>query len=367
LEFEIPCAQQDLRLNLFFVSASTIANVSTLLAGASLDKFGRRACYLISSAFLAIGCILMGSAFAIPKFDGYLVGNLFLGTGGTFLFVPSFQLANAFPKHSGIVVALVTGAFDSSAAVFLFYRMAYDASGGRFSPEQFFFGYLTVPVVILVAELTLMPSHAYHTTSELEQKIQKAQDTSRDVHDSDDEITSDRVLRRVRSIRAERRQAKLSQIEDVMGDVDERQERVKLEEERQAVSGVWGALHDVPLHKQISTPWFILIILLTVLQMLRMNYFIATIRAQYRYMLHSEDAAEAINHFFDVALPIAGVASTPFIGLLLNRLSVTAALAVVTVLIVVIGILNCLPFLWAGYATVIAFVFFRPLYYSVMS
>lgn len=365
--FEIPCAQQDIRLNLFFVSASTIANVSTLFAGASLDRLGRRACYVISSAFLAIGCILMGSAFAIPEFDGYLLGNLFLGLGGTFLFVPSFQLANAFPKHSGIVVALVTGAFDSSSAVFLFYRIAYDASGGRFSPPLFFFGYLIVPLLILVAEFIFMPSQAYHTPSELEKKIKKAQDPTRDVHVSDDEITSDRVLRRVRSHRAELRQAKLDQIEEVIGDADERQERVKLAEERQAVSGVWGALHGIPTHKQMLTPWFILILLLTACQMLRFNYFIATIRGQYSYMLDSEDAAETINHFFDVALPIGGVVSTPFIGLLLNKLSVTSTLAVLTVLIAILGTLNCLPYIWAGFATVITFVFFRPLYYAVMS
>lgn len=344
-----------------------MANVSTLFAGATLDRFGRRACYVISSALLAVGSILMGSAFAVPKFDGYLVGNLFLALGGTFLFVPSFQLANAFPKHSGIVVALVTGAFDSSAAVFLFYRMAYEASGGHFSPSQFFFGYLIVPMLVFVAELTFMPSQAYYTTPELEQKIKKALDNTRDVHTSDDEITSDRVLRRVRSIRAERRHAKLDQIEDLIGDAEERQERVKLVEEHQAVSGVWGALHGVPTHRQMLTPWFTLMLLLTILQMLRMNYFIATIHAQYRHILHSEDDAETINHFFDAALPIGGVISTPFIGLLLNKLSVTTMLAVLTAFIAIIGTLNCLPFLWAGYGTVIAFVVFRPLYYSVMS
>ena len=98
-----------------------------------------------------------------------------------------------------------------------------------------------------------------------------------------------------------------------------------------------------------------------------MNYFIATIRSQYRYMLHSDNAAVDINHFFDAALPIAGVVSTPFIGLLLNKLSVTTTLATLTVFIALLGTLNCLPFLWSGYATVLAFVIFRPFYYSVMS
>jgi MFS family permease len=365
--FDVPCAEQDLRLNLFFVSTSIIGNVSTLLAGVALDRFGRRACYITSSVFLAIGCVLMGCAFTFPRFDGYILGNIFLALGGTLLFVSSFQLANAFPKHSGTVVAMVTGAFDASAAVFLFYRMAYEASNGVFSPSRFFFGYLVVPLLIVVAEFTFMPPLAYHSTTELEQKIKKANDSMLDVHDSDNEISDDGELCRIRSIRAERRADKLGQIEELVGNSEERQEQHNLVEKRQEISGVWGVLHDVPFRTQILSPWFTLLLLLTVVQMLRMNYFIATIREQYRYMLGSEDDARAINHFFDAALPTAGVISTPLIGLALNNLSVTTSLSVLTVFIAFIGVINCIPFLWAGYMTVIAFVLFRPLYYSALS
>lgn len=364
---DIPCAEQDMRLNLFFVTAAIVGNTSTLFAGATLDRFGRHICYLISSLLLAVGCVLMASSFTFPRFDGYFAGNLFLALGGTFLFVASFQLANAIPKHSGMIVALVTGAFDASAAVFLFYRMAYDASDGAFSPSFFFFGYLIIPALIFVAEFTFMPRGTYHTTPELEQKIERAKDSALDIHDSDTDISSDGELRRVRSLRAERRFAKLGQLEDLVGDFQERQERADREEKQQAISGVWGALYDVPAHQQMLTPWFIFLLLLTVSQMLRMNYFIATIRAQYRYMLRSDDEAQAINHLFDVALPVAGVVSTPFIGLLLNNLSVVMTLSILTIFIIIIGILNCLPYLWAGYMTVIAFVFFRPLYYSAVS
>lgn len=364
---DVPCAEQDLRLNLFFISASITTNISSLFAGAALDRYGRRSCWLASCVFLAAGSLLMGYSFAIPEFDGYLLGNIFLGLGGTFLFVPSFQLANAFPKHSGLVVALITGAFDASAAVYLFYRMAYEASGGKFSLDQFFFGYLTIPVLIFITEFMLMPAHGYHTIPELEEKIEKAQDRARDVHASDGDISDAGTLRRVRSARAERRIAKLEQIEELAGDAEQREERIKVEEEKHEVSGVWGVLHGVPAHRQMLTPWFILILLLTVLQMLRMNYFIATIRSQYRYMLGTEEAAEKINDFFDVALPLGGVASTPFIGLLLNNLSVPSVFGLMTVLIAALGLLNCLPFLGAGYATVVIFVLFRPLYYSAIS
>ncbi|KAJ4118887.1 hypothetical protein NW768_010626 [Fusarium equiseti] len=366
-DFQIPCAAQDMRLNLLFISASISANVSSLFAGAALDRFGRRACWLVSSLLLTLGSLMMALSFSIPQFHGYLVGNILLAFGGTFLFVSSFQLANAFPKHSGLIVALVTGAFDASAAVFLFYRMAYEASDGAFSLEKFFFAYISVPALICLAELLWMPPHSYHSLPQLEQKLEQAQDRSRDVHASDDEIDDTNELTRVRSARADQRKAKIEKIEQIAGDREQRGERIREEEDRQETSGVWGVLHGVPAHRQMMSPWFILILLLTILQMLRMNYFIASVRSQYRYMLGSDKAAERINDFFDIALPVGGVASTPFIGLLLNNLSVPATFSVLTVFIVVIGILNCLSSMWAGYFTVVAFVFFRPLYYSAIS
>lgn len=356
-----------MRLNLFFIAASITTNASSLAAGWALDRFGRRLCYTISGFFMITGCLLMGLAFQIPEFDGYLVANILLSLGGTFVFVPSFQLANAFPKHSGIIVALVTGAFDGSAAIFLLYRLAWEASGRTFTPARFFFGYTIVGVLLLVGEYTLMPPRGYHSTPELERKLEKAQDVTRDAHDSDSEQTNPQDLVQIRNERASRRLAKLEQIEDVAGDSAQRSDRAQALEDRQATSGVWGVLHGLPAHQQMATPWFLLILLLTVLQMLRMNYFIATIRAQYLYLLQSERLAAAINHFFDAALPVGGVLATPFIGLLLNHLSVARASGILTLFIVAIGVLNCVPTLWAGYATVVAFVLFRPLYYSAIS
>ncbi|TQN66437.1 Protein FMP42 [Colletotrichum shisoi] len=363
----IPCTEQDLRLNLFFIAASVTANVSSLLAGSVLDRYGRRVCWIVSSICLVVGCVLMAASHNFTSFDGYFLGNIFLALGGTFVFVSSFQLANAFPKYSGLIIALVTGAFDASAAVFLIYRMVYEATDGKLSLEKFFYAYISIPVLILIAEVMYMPVRSYHTLPQLEQKIEKTQDESHDVHESDEEIDDATQLRKVRSARADRRLSKLDQIEEVAGDAEQREERVKISEERQEASGVWGVLHGVPAHRQIQSPWFTLILALTIVQMLRMNYFIATIRAQYRYMLGSEAEADAINRFFDAALPIGGLVSTPFIGILLNNLSVPTTFGVLTVLIVAIGVFNCLPFGWAAYTTVTLFVIFRPLYYSAVS
>lgn len=321
---------------------------------------------MIGCVLLAIGSLLMVFSFLQPAFHGFIAGNFFLALAGTFIFVPSFQIANAFPRYSGTIVALVTGAFDASAAVFLFYRFAYEGSNRTFTPDKFFLAYLVVPGIVLIAQLTFMPKRDYYSTLQLESKIERAEDATRDVHESDDEIESERELERVRSRRADHRKNTIQQLNDLLGDKDERQQRAEREEDRHHAARVWGALHGMEAHKQMATPWFILITLMTVLQMVRMNYFIATIRTQYEYMLGSDEQAERINDFFDVALPLGGVLSTPVIGFLLDRFSVPAMLGVIVVLTTSIGVLNSIPAVWAGYMTVILFVLLRPLYYSAM-
>ncbi|KAH6661863.1 putative MFS transporter [Halenospora varia] len=361
------CLEQDIRLNFFFTLASITTNVSALPVGAVLDRYGPRVCGIAGGIFLATGSILMSYAFAIPEFDGYLLGNFFLALGGTFIFVPSFQMANAFPKYSGTIVALITGSFDASAAVFLFYRMVYESTRHAFTPDKFFFSYTLVPILIFLLQITVLPSQSYDTVPQLELKIEKAHDATRDVHTSDDEISSDDELIRIRSQRSDRRKKKIRRLDKLLGTEDERQERAEREEERHTISAVWGVLHGQPAHKQMLTPWFILMTLLTAVQMLRMNYFIATLRSQYEYMLDSESLATSINHFFDVALPVGGIVCTPFIGVFLDNLSVPMTLAVIVTLATAIGILNLLPFVWAAYTTVFLFVLLRPLYYSAMS
>ena len=147
----------------------------------------------------------MGYAFKLPEFDGFVVANVMLALGGTFIFLPSFQIANAFPKYAGTIVATVTGAFDASAAVFLFYRLAYQSSNGAFTPQKFFFGYLAVPVLIFVAQFTIMSPDNYKNMPELEQKLEKAENVLQDVsfvdHREEDVplLTPDRSIPRTRN------------------------------------------------------------------------------------------------------------------------------------------------------------------------
>ena len=118
---------------------------------------------------------------------------------------------------------------------------------------------------------------------------------------------SDKETRRLRGERRERRESKLQELDKLLGDAEERQQKVEREDDRHAISGVWGALHGKSATEQMLSPWFILLALLTVLQMLRMNFLIATIKAQYKFMLGSARLARKVNGFFDVALPVSSL------------------------------------------------------------
>ncbi|KAM3437789.1 hypothetical protein MY4824_003623, partial [Beauveria thailandica] len=380
-----PCAEQEIRLNLLFIVASVTTNTSSLLAGYTLDRFGRRWCATVAAGFLAVGALMMASHGSMRRLDGYLLGNFFLSLGGTFLFLPSFQLSNAFPRHAGLVVALITCAFDASSAVLFLYRLAWEASRRRIRIAHFFLAYLcVVPAAIVAAEWTVMPRQRYHTLPELERKMAKVRDDddddddddAADVHASDDDddddnhdddhVSDTQSLLRVRSHRAERRRDKLQRIEHIAGGIGERADRRLQQAALQRSDGVWGLLHGRPVAAQMRTPVFALLLCVTAFQMLRMNLFIATIGSQYRYMLGPQGGT-AVADLFNAALPVGGVAATPLIALLLNSCSVAAVLAVMTGCVAAMGVLNCVSSVPAGVATVVVFVTFRPFYYSAVS
>ncbi len=300
-------------------------------------------------------------------FDPYPAGSFLLSLGGTFTFVPSFHLANAFPRFQGLILALVTGAFDASASVFLIFRLIYQKTHRAFGPRQIFLVYLVVPIFILITQLTIMPTKSYETRGELAEDLGKANDATQDVHDSDDELDTAMEIMRVRSERAMRRRQSITSINELLGTQAQQDKYEQKEDQIRVNSGVWGVLHGVPASKQLRTPWFILITLFTILQMARFNFFIATIYSQYVYMLDSKEAAIKVIEFFDLALPIGGLVTVPFIGALLDHTSTVAVLNLLVLLSTVIGVLGAVPTYWAAYANVTLFCLFRPLYYSAMS
>ena len=349
------CYQQELRLNLMFTTAAVVTNICALPVGTVLDRYGPRVSGIVGSILLGIGTLLLAFAGKVP-FDAYIPGYLFLALGGPFVFISSFQLSNTFPQHSGLILALLTGAFDSSSAIFLFYRLAYTASGHAFKPQQFFLIYLIVPVFIFIVQITIMPAKSYKTVGELMSQAEYGEESER--LEGMDNI-------RWRQGQYEHREIAVSEVTSLLGKTGNKQQEE--EEKKKQISGVWGAQHGRSALQQVKTPWFILITLFTVVQMTRINYFVATIRTQYEYLLRSDRLAEMVNHVFDVALPVGGILSIPFIGLVLDNTSTAFCLGLLVTVATLIGILGVLPFMWAAYANVALFVLYRPLYYTAVS
>ncbi|KAL8948473.1 MAG: hypothetical protein Q9222_005349, partial [Ikaeria aurantiellina] len=359
-----PCYEQEIRLNFMFTTAAVATNVCALPVGTILDRFGPRVCGIIGSLFLAIGALFFAFASQSP-FDGYIPGYLFLALGGPFVFISSFQLSNTFPRHSGLILALLTGAFDSSSAIFLFYRLIYNASHQTFTPQKFFLVYLIVPILILIAQLTLMPKNSYKTVGEL---ITHAEDPNNDSHPTDAQIQDESHLNAIRDQRRAHRESVVDEITSLLGHKGEEADTTtRAEDRKKDISGVWGALHGRSALQQVRSPWFILIALFTVLQMTRINYFVATIRSQYTYLLNSPEKAEHVNNVFDVALPVGGVIAIPFIGLVLDNTCTLFVLSLLVATATAIGILGVLPYLWAAYLNILLFVLYRPLYYIAVS
>lgn len=350
------------RLNLMFTTAAVGTNVCALPVGALLDRHGPRVSGIIGSVLLAIGAVLLASAAQLP-FDGYILGYLFLALGGPFVFISSFQLSNTFPNHSGLILALLTGAFDSSSAIFLFYRLIYTASDGFFNPRKFFLTYLIVPAFILVVQVFLMPSRSYKTVGEL---FIHAENPENDANPADWENRNEETEARNREQRRMHRESVVSEVTSLLGNIGASKQQ-RQEERKQAISGVWGAQHGRSAFQQMKSPWFILITLFTVVQMTRINYFVATIRTQYEYMLKDHRLAEQVNNVFDVALPVGGLISIPFIGFILDNTSTPFILGLLVTIATAIGILGVLPYTWAAYANIALFVLYRPFYYTAVS
>ncbi|KKZ61246.1 hypothetical protein EMCG_04118 [[Emmonsia] crescens] len=366
------CYNQDLRLNFMFTLAAVATNISALPVGTILDFFGPRFSASIGSIFIASGSLCLSLASILP-FDTYISGYFLLAIGGPFVFISAFQLSNTFPAHSGLILAMLTGAFDSSSALFLLFR---NLHGGFFTLRNLFLLYLIVPAFILLSQILLMPSISYKTAGEL---IQQAEDVMAEhIADSSEEgIPLTLEQGRQLENRVTERRSIISNIQELLG--AEEQPNIttsssdtphvpKPPDEARKPDSIWGVLHMASALQQIRSPYFILMAVFTVLQMLRVNYFIATISIQYEYLLSSPQLAKHLNALFDIFLPMAGIIAIPFIGLILDRTSITTVLATLVGCSTIIGILGCIPrSLPAAYANIILFTLYRPFYYSSIS
>ncbi|KAJ3337470.1 hypothetical protein HDU93_001022, partial [Gonapodya sp. JEL0774] len=71
------------------------------------------------------------------------------------------HLSLTFPNRSGTIMALLSGGFDTSAVVFPFYQLVYRYTNGSVTPRIWFLSYLSVPLVLVVANFALQHNESF--------------------------------------------------------------------------------------------------------------------------------------------------------------------------------------------------------------
>jgi len=316
------CHQQEMKLNMIFTVAAVATNVCALAVGTILDQYGPRVSGLIGSILLALGCVGFEISKNVTVVDLYPASYLFLGLAGPFIYISSMNLANAFPHRSGFILSLLTGAFDSSPAVFLVYRLLYQSILGPISLRTWFSAYLIVPLFIFLVQLFIMSAQSYKTFGEI---VGQTEVTSPTIygegitHSSADEVGGTGMI----------------------GETDALLGKPSHHTEAQSKnSGISGSMNGKDVRTQLTSFWFWGIAGFTIIQMLRINYFVASIRSQYEFLLHSYEASVTINNFFDVALPVGGVLAIPFIGTFLDTFPMLTIISTLVACTTSIGILG---------------------------
>lgn len=142
-----PCASQVTTVSLLFTVASICVFLAPLPTGALTDYAGPRRALMLMTALSALGFALLVIALraGVPRLLFPAFGALGASTA---MIVPIYGVANAFPSHEGMAMALINGAFDASCIVFVVFAAVVQATGAELSTVAL--GFLVGPVAALL-------------------------------------------------------------------------------------------------------------------------------------------------------------------------------------------------------------------------
>lgn len=239
----------------------------------------------------------------------YNFGFLLIACFGPPVFVSSLSVQNLFPQHKGLITAALVGCFDASSAVFIGLG-ALNNMGIAISTV--FFGYALVPLTIAMLGLVLLPSSPVPVDSDLADSTQNS---------SIRQVTPDPPVH----------------------------------------------YRDHPLKEQISSHMYWMLLQTVSINMIMLNFFIATVNSQVETVdpVNGVDIAKR----FALMLPLGGIVFIPLVGKITDRLGPHGGLFVLWILLLVFQALHALyqvtglPL--AAYAAFAVFALCRPLFYTL--
>eukprot|EP01088_Endostelium_zonatum_P006297 TRINITY_DN1840_c0_g3_i1.p1 TRINITY_DN1840_c0_g3~~TRINITY_DN1840_c0_g3_i1.p1 ORF type:complete len:513 (+),score=75.56 TRINITY_DN1840_c0_g3_i1:75-1613(+) len=307
------CDEQEEKLNLIFVVASTCFSCCVLPLGWFLDWAGPRLSLAVGSAMFLAGCLLFG--FSSNGFDAFLEGFILIGISGPPIVFSFLHLSNLFPRQKGLIITLFNVALDASSLDYFVLELLNDYLG---VPRKFFFiGYAIIPAVMLLT-IWLWPTKPYLHPVISEHEAAEGRTSGGEEHKLTDH----------------------------------------------AISDYYG---DHLFRDQIWTGTFLFGCLFTALQLLRINFYIGTVEYQLENI--DRDNYKLMTQLFSVILPIGGVLSAPIVGWLLDKQGIVTSVSILILSGVIYGILSLFTHvtIWFQIATFLVVAFFRAILFSSMA
>lgn len=352
-------------LNLVFTTAAVATNLSALPIGTILDTYGPRVCGIIGGCLLTIGSLFFVFARYIP-FDAYITGYTLLALAGPFIYISSFHLSNTFPARSGLILAMLTGAYDASTAVFMAFNLINEHTDGLFATRQCFAIYLMIPLLILTTQVTIMPTTSYKTVGDLvlQAEAHMAAETAHEGgHHREITIKIQSLLTFPNS--THRITSSIGRYTPLL---PQNQNNHLPQPQTTHADPIRGTLYNLPTRTKILSPAFIIYTLFTAFTTLRINYFLATVHHQYTSLLHSPALAQHITQICTILLPIGGIIAAPFTGIILDTLPTIPITLILVIAGSILCIMNTIPSsLAAGYMTISLVSIYRPFFYASIS
>lgn len=303
----VMCKSRQLALSGMFTLATSSLNIFTFPAGIILDYLGPRRMTACMGLFIAVGCLLFSMGGHGPLQFCYYAGFTMMAIGGPPVFMSTVSFGNYFPGREGTVTAALVGSFDASSAVFIV-QAAVMSIGVPFSAV--FYGYTVLPILTTIIALASWPKRPIEQFS-----------------------------------------------------------RPSLEDTSSGASTSGSRHSDLPLRRQLQTAEFWLLTLSLSVNMLFVNFYIATVNEQ-TVPSGSHSTADLVK-VFAACLPLGGIVFIPLVGTVTDRLSVGNGWMVLWFCVVVFSGLRQCHVMWhsaaAAYAAFAMFSFCRPLLYTLIA
>lgn len=206
-------------------------------------------------------------------FDNYVVGYTLLAVSGPLVFLPCFQLSNAFPARSGLILSAVTGAFDASSLPYTIYKEVYQRSHYTPHLKTFFWCYSTIAVALVLQQIFLGQDEPYEEAIKEEDGAAQRAPTSQEAEES-----TALLIPRVNTPRPRMSRAASSGVRHIYRanashqDAMEGQLQPNNIADQENDDPLSGMLHGHSATHQISSTWFAALTICICVVMVRFNF-----------------------------------------------------------------------------------------------